>query len=174
MTKKVKKQKLSKAIAQLALSADWRGQRREALRKSIKAATKDGDMQAARSLSYQLAREEGVRVRKEASAALARAGTSDQDQPTAILRAITPSIRNAQRRPDRAAGSWQRAALQSVYRGDYVAERPDQSETQLESQRRIIEAEEGLRKATSPEAREAWGYRLTRERLIDGHRRGEI
>jgi len=173
MTKKVKKQKLAKAIGQLALSEDWRGQRRDALRKSMLAATKAGDQQAARSFSYELAREDVISVRKEASAALARAGLSDQDQPRAILQASALAIRNAQRRPDRNAGASQRAILQSAYGGDYAAEHLDESETWLENQR-LKAVEEGLRKASSPQEREAWAYRLTRERLKAGHRRGEI
>jgi hypothetical protein len=174
MSKKVKKQKLAKAIGDLALSVDWGEQHRKALRKSVKVAERAGDLQTARALSYQLAREEGIRVRKEASAALASVGTSNQLQPRNILNASARAIRNAQRKSDRGAGASQREILRSVYRGDYASESPDEDETELESQRRIREAEEGLRKAASPEAREAWGYRLTRERLKAGHRRGEI
>jgi hypothetical protein len=195
MSKKVKKsrtQKLAKAIGELAVSAE--GQHRKALRKSMKAAMKNGDMQTARSLSYQLAREEGAAVHKEASAQLASVGTSgqvqsrailnasaqssvgtsNQLQPRAILNASAQTIRNAQRSVDRGAGLSQRETLRGVYRGDYVAQAPDVDASQLESQSRVQEAERALRKARTPEAREAAAYQLTRWKLIDGHRKGEI
>ena len=172
MAKKVKKQKLAKAIGQLGHTEG--DEHRRKLRKSMNAAVKAGDMQAARSFAYQLAREDGASVRKGASETLARVGFNDQAQASAILRASSPAIRNAQRRPDRGAGNWQRATLRSAYSGDYVAESPDESETLLESQRRIVEAERDLRKARTPEAREAAAHQLTRWKLIDGHRRGEI
>jgi len=172
------KTRLTKAIDELALSADWRGQRRRALKKSMKAAAAAGDLQSARSFAYQLAREKIVKVRKAASdvasAALAGVGTSGQLQPREILNASARSVRNAQRKGDRGAGRSQYRALRDAAFGDYTPESPDVDATQLESQSRIIAAERDLRKATTPEAREAAAYRLTRARLIEGHRLGEI
>jgi len=150
---------LSKAIGKLG---DAEGDvRRRALRKSIKAAENVGDLQAARSFSYQLAREDSLNIRKVAG-----------DQADAILRASAPAVRNAHR-PTTQRGRAQRETLERVFTGDYEPTRLD-GEMMLESQRRIIEAEHELKKARTPETREAAAYRLTRAKLIDGHRRGEI
>ena len=150
---------MSKAIGKLS---DAEGDmRRRALRKSIKAAENVGDLQTARSLSYQLAKENLLNLHKVAGS-----------QADAILRASAPAIRNAHR-PATQWGRTQRDTLERVFTGDYERERIE-DETMLESQRRVIEAERELKKARTPEAREAAAYRLTRAKLIDGHRRGEI
>jgi hypothetical protein len=171
MSKKVKKRKLAKAICDLALSVDWGEQHRKALRKSVKVAERAGDMQTARNLAYQLAREEGVRVRKTASNALASIGTNEELQARDLLFASERSIRNAQLSFDRGAGRSQRQTLQSAYRGDYRTENPEEVMAEDE---RIREAARALAKAVSPQEREIAGYRLTREQLKAGHRRGEI
>jgi len=64
--------------------------------------------------------------------------------------------------------------LRDVYTGDYRRESLPVDQTELESQTRIREAEVNLQKAETPEARAEWGMRLTKERLVLGHRRGEI
>ena len=168
---KKKVQKLAQSI-ELLRAARGPAQRREALEKAIVAAGGTAT-QAGRGYAYMLAKENLL----DFAGVAAELGTNVEAQPRAIAAASGPSIRTAlgpAQRPSSARISDPRQSLRDVYTGDYRRESLPVDQTELESQTRIREAEVNLQKAETPEARAEWGMRLTKERLVLGHRRGEI